>query len=126
MSVDYNKLGTCIDNIYTEKFNYSPSRKVICTLEGSTIKLRYVTIVDFVREIDKDKQTKEFEREAVSYINERLKNILDCYEEMCGQKLKYSNIKSNNPSSYEIITVSPFSIKRTAKFNYTLCYELKD
>tara|TARA_B000000557_G_scaffold92637_1_gene74913 strand:- start:836 stop:1216 length:381 start_codon:yes stop_codon:yes gene_type:complete len=126
MSIDYNKLGTCIDNVYIEKLNYSPSRKVICTLEGNIMKLRYVTIVDIVKEIDKDRQVKEFEREAVSYINERLKNIVDCYKEMCNQSLKYSDIKSNNPASYEIISVSPFSIKRTAKFNYTLCYELKD
>ena len=123
MAVDYNKLGNCIENIYNNQA-IDASRKVVSTLRGETLSLRFVTIKEFAREVDKDSQTKLMEDEAVKCINSRVKEIKECYKDLSGKTIKLTPIKSVKPMSCEVMTTSPFSIRRTYKVNYIVSYTL--
>ena len=78
--IDYNKLGCCIDNVYSN-IAKDPSRKVISTLNNDILSLRYVSIVEVVKNEDKDRQIKEFEREAIEMISSYKRTLPSLYQE---------------------------------------------
>ena len=121
--VDYNKLGSCIDNVYNNT-TQDPSRKVIATLSNTQITLRYVTVVEVATNEDRDRQTKEFEREAISMISSYKKDMSEMYKQSTGERLKLKEVKTSNPCEYEVLTVSPYSIRKIYKFNYRVSFDL--
>lgn len=121
--IDYNKLGCCIDNVYSN-IAKDPSRKVIATLNNDMLSLRYVSIVEVAKNEDKDRQIKEFEREAVEMISSYKRTLVSLYKEETNSRLGIKEEKNLIPGSYEVMTVSPYSFRKIMKFNYTLKFRL--
>ena len=121
--IDYNKLGTCISNVYNPTKN--ASRKVVTKLEGNLLTLNYVTIVEVPRENDIFLETRKLDSEAIQLIKKQIDRIKEQYKELSGNSLKAKELKKSiNPSSYDLITVNNYSPKRTISFTYKKYFEI--
>jgi len=122
MTVNYNVLGTCIDNVFNNTAKDS-SRKAICKLNGDIMSISFLTIKEFARESDIFLQTRDFEEEARQIIGKKLKDIKEKYS-ASGEKIKIVEVKEDkNKCTFETLTVSPISPKRTIKCCYTVNYK---
>lgn len=123
--VDYNKLGQCIDNVYSSDISVCSARKVITKLEGNILKLDFRTIVNIDKKTDLNRQMSKLENEAVQHIKEKKKFIQACYKDLCSSTLKAKEVKSIKPEGQlEVLTVSSFSPNKTIKYSYSVCYEI--
>lgn len=123
MAVNYNILGSCIDNVFNN-ITKDSSRKAICKLNGEVMFITFLTIKEFARDLDIFLQTREFEEEARQIISKKVKDIKEKYAES-GEKLKLTEIKEEkNKCAFETLTVSPISPKRTIKCSYTVQYKV--
>ncbi len=121
--IDYNKLGTCISNVYNPSQN--ASRKVVTRLEGNLLTLNFMSIIELPRENDIFLEKRKLDVEANQLIDFQIKKIKSQYEELSENKFNYKELKEVlDPSSYEILTVNYLSPKRTIKFSYKKCFEI--
>ena len=121
--IDYNKLGTCISNVYNPTQN--ASRKVVTRLEGNLLTLNYMSIIELPRENDIFLEKIKLDSEANQLIKEQINKIKNQYKELSGSALKSKELTEVlDPSSYEILTVNYHSPKRTVKFSYKKCFEI--
>ena len=121
--IDYNKLGTCISNVYNPTQN--SSRKVVTRLEGNLLTLNFMSIVEVPRENDIFLEKRKLDSEANQLIEVQIKKIKSQYEELSENKFNYKEITEVlDPSTYEILTANYLSPKRTIKFSYKKCFEI--
>ena len=83
----------------------------------------YTTIVNLMNDINLRDQSKKFEEESIGIIKEYIKDLKSEFKNDSGRSLKCKEIDTKD--SIEIITVSPYSPKRTAYYRRFTTFEVE-
>ena len=125
-SEEINHLGQICNNTwgYPGGMNKKvPTAAIDVSLQGNKMTCKYTTIVNLMSDIDTRDQSKRFEEESVGIIKEYIKELKREFKSVADRTLKCKEVDSND--SIEIITVSPYSPKRTAYYRRFTTFEVE-
>lgn len=109
-----NHWGTSSSNSGTSSITYD--------LAGDILTLKYVTVVHFVTGHPLEVQTAEAEREAISLLKAKLKQVKDSFKEATGETLKTEDMGGS--SSIELLQAH--AERKTSYFRYKHAFKIKE
>lgn len=112
-------ISNCIDSVYNNTAERADKRTTV-KLEGNSIHINFMTVLNFAKEIDQHHQLMLAESEANQYIKQRFDQIKNSIKHIKDANFK----KTNSNSSIETLTVSPYSPMRKLLYRYTTTYEM--
>ena len=116
-SEEINCLGQITNNTwgYPGGLNKKvPTAGINVSLQGDTMTCTYTTIVHLMSDRNLRDQSVSFEEESVKIMKEYLKELKSEFKSIAGRALKVKELNSRD--SIEMITASPFTLKRTGYY----------
>ena len=123
---EINYLGQITNNTwgYPGGMNKNvPTAAINMSLQGNKMLSTYTTIVNLMNDINLRDQSKKFEEESIGIIKEYIKELKGGFKSDSGRPLKCKEVDTKD--SIEIITVSPYSPKRTAYYRRFTTFEVE-
>ena len=114
-------LGNCLDNVYN---NYAEKhdRRTVASIKDNLLCIEYQTILRVAKDQELKRQLDLLKSESTQMIDSRLKLIKDEFKLRAERGLKTK--VCNEIDNMETLTVSPYSLIRTIKYTYVVCYEV--
>ena len=92
------------------------------SIEGDTLIVKCVTVITIMQDQDTQQQVKKYDSELKSLCNEYLKAVKKEFKELAGRALKTK--KKDDSDSIEIVSMCPYSAKRTAYYRKNILFKL--
>ena len=100
-----------------------PTAAINVSLQDNVMLCTYTTIVNLMSDTNLRDQSKKFEEESIGILKEYIKDLKGEFKSNAGRSLKCKEVDTKD--SIEIITVSPFSPKRTAYYRRFTTFEVE-
>jgi len=129
-SHEVNCLGQAIERTWGKSsYDGSPQPSgsnlpygVTASLEGNTMTIKCVIVINLLQGPDMRDQVRRYDNELKNLCNEFLKTSKSGFKDLAGRALKTKQL--NEDDSLEMISMSPYSPKRTAYYRKNFQFQV--
>jgi len=114
--------GICDSTIGRSSTVKSPTVSIKTSLQGDMFSVTYTTVVNLASVYEMRALAKRYEEESIGVIKEYIKHVKKDFKSEAGRSLKIKEEFSND--SFDVITTSPFSPRRTAYYKRTSSFRV--
>ena len=121
---EINVLGqVCNDTWGYTSTPTAPTLSLKASLSGDVLTVSYTTIVTLASDRNMRDQCTRYEEESVKMTDDYMKNIKKEFKDGAGRALKVKTLNSDD--SIQVITTSPYTIKKTAYYRRTTNFRVE-
>jgi hypothetical protein len=112
MLTHHDALSTICNTTYGKSGSPSGTRSITASFAGSTLTLKFTTVVHFAEERSLQMQMASLSNESLSYLGQTVNSIKKQFKEMTGETLRLKELRSED--SVEL--VSALSMRKVAYY----------
>jgi hypothetical protein len=121
---EINVLGQCINEVAGSNWGASGTRSVTASLQGSSILMKFSTIVYFAGEQSLKVQMDAVAHESMEILSDQLNEIKKHYKDATGSALKCE--EGTNRDDLEMVQATAGSLRKIAHYRRHLTVEIKN
>lgn len=120
---EINALGQIINSAFGNSSSPSGTYSIKCNLAGSTLTVKYVTVVHFASERGLPDQVQRYNFEAVQMINEFMKKMKKEFKDAAGRALKAKDMGGSD--DIELLQSNARIPRKTAYYRLNRTFEIE-
>ena len=121
---EVNALGNILNSTFGKSGNRGETRSLTGSIEGNTLILKFLSVVQFASESSLREQTDRIAEESVKLLAEAVTNIKKQFKEATGNTLKVKEDGSSD--SVEVVSGSVHSPRKIAYYRRTHTLSIKE
>ena len=121
---EINVLGQCINEVAGMNWGNSGTRSVTASLEGSSILMKFSTMVHFAGEQSLKTQVDNLAHESMEVLASHLSEIRKHFKDVTGSALKIE--EGANRDNLDIVQATAGSLRKIAHYRRQLTVEIKN
>ena len=119
-----NALGNILNTTYGKASSKGGDRSVTGSLEGDTLTLKFLSVVQFASEQSLREQTDRMSEESVKVLADMVKNVKKEFKESVGSTLKLK--EENSTDNVEIVAGSVHAPRKLAYYRRVHTLKIKE
>lgn len=120
---EINAIGQILNTTFGNSSSPSGTYSIKCSLAGSTLTVKYITVVHFASERGLYDQVQRYNFEAVQMINSCMKEIKKQFKDIAGRSLKSKDLGGND--DVELLQSNARIPRKTAYYRFNRTFEIE-